>query len=91
MKRRHSITKAPNQTTAMPIPGRVKIGGGNINKRHHWAPPSPQFNTAAYGGVVLGMPVPRQAQTTSKRSDNMDTNASSGAYQRTSEGLNITG
>ena len=81
MKRRHSITKAPNQTTAMPIPGRVKIGvGGNMNKRHHWAPPSPQFNTAMYGGVVLGMPVPRMLQTTSKRSDNMDTNASSGSF-----------
>ena len=62
MKRRHSTSKTSpnNQTNAMPIPGRMKIGiGGNSNKRHHWAPPSPQVNNNALNTTALGVPVPR--------------------------------
>ena len=41
MKRRQRITKAfNNQTNAMPIPGRMKIGIGSNNKRYR-QPPEP--------------------------------------------------
>ena len=74
MKRRHSITKASpnNQTNAMPIPGRMKIGiGGNSNKRHHWAPPSPQVNANMLNATVLGVPVPRMHNNTNGFNNNI--------------------
>jgi serine/threonine protein kinase len=48
----------------MPIPGRMKIGmGNNTNKRHHWAPPSPQVDSNMVNTTVLGVPVPRSNLT----------------------------
>jgi serine/threonine protein kinase len=52
MKRRLSKGNGrPDATGAMPIPGRMKINLGN--KRHHYAPPSPQVNFGFVPGPAL--------------------------------------
>ena len=66
MKRRHSITKASpnNQTNAMPIPGRMKIGIGGNSNNGIIGPPSPQVNANMLNATVFGVPVPRMHNNT---------------------------